>query len=653
MKRIIIALLFTVTHMTGCTYVNQGFWVDSDRYGIAMPIDHFGDTADDIVYLEQNWDRFDSIWFYTTSQGSNFMPYDIFLHLEQADNTELFRSNENMSRFRYLLQRDEVFDNPDGLPVGFVKNTYEGSDYVGFTCAACHTNQINYKGVGMRIDGGPTLADMEGMLLDIEQALAATLHDDEKRERLGRKVMGDDYIAFDFKQQLEKVLHERKEYNRVNSPLHNGAPVHYGYSRLDAFGRIFNRILGHLTPNDPQNNNPANAPVSYPFLWDTPQHDFVQWNGIGNNHDDTFGGFLGPLGRNTGEVLGVFATFDLQKGENQFSSSVSKINLIRLERHLLSLESPAWPEDILGTIDQDKAAEGRKVFEKYECYRCHENPAGTPAFDPRDSDRLIKAQFSTVEVPGIIAKDKDLIKTDKQMATNALTFTGKSGSFKGLDKSASKNCPDPFKEQDSAAALLSAAVPAVLKKRDDDKNAFLQAFQSAYIFIATLLDNPVPRVKARYIDNVEVLMKSLDCNPLAAAQSLATYKGRPLNGIWATAPYLHNGSVPNLYELFIPRCTKEDLRNGTECRSQTFTLGSREFDPVNVGYEIKSKNEYPGLFEFDTRLPSNYNTGHEYAAGRTPVAVFDEQDKPTGEFKTLPPINATERMQLVEYLKTL
>lgn len=651
MKRIIFTLLFILINSTSCTYVNQGFWVDSDRYGIASPKDHFGDSAKEIVYLEQNWDRFDSIWFYTTSQGSNFMPYDIFLNLEQSNSTELFRSNSNMSRYRYLLQRDEFFDNPDGLPVGFVKNNYEGKNYVGFTCAACHTNQINYQGIGMRIDGGPTLADMEGMLLDLEQALQATYDDEEKRERLGRKVMGDDYIAFDFKQQLEKVLHERKEYNRVNAPLHNGTPVRYGYSRLDAFGRIFNRILGHLTPNDPQNNNPANAPVSYPFLWDTPYHDFVQWNGIGNNREDSFGGFLGPLGRNTGEVLGVFATFDLQKGENQFSSSVSKINLIRLERHLLSLESPAWPEDILGAIDQEKAREGRKVFEKYECYRCHENPAGTPAFDPRDSDRLIKAQFSTVAVPGITANDQ--IKTDAQMASNALTYSGKAGSFKGLEKSSSKDCPTPFEEEDSAAGLLSFAVTAVLKKRDDEKNVFLQAFQSAYIFIATLLDNPVPRVKERYIDNIETSMKSLDCNPLAAAQSLATYKGRPLNGIWATPPYLHNGSVPNLYELFLPSCTEEERSNGTECRSQTFTLGSREFDPVKVGYEIKAKSDYPGLFEFDTRLPSNYNTGHEYAAGRTPVAVFDAHGKPTGEFKTLPAINTMEREQLVEYLKTL
>src|SRR5262249_17411833 len=30
------------------------------------------------------------------------------------------------------------------------------------------------------------------------------------------------------------------------------------------------------------------------------------------------------------------------------------------------------------------------------------------------------------------------------------------------------------------------------------------------------------------------------------------YKARPLDGIWATAPYLHNGSVPNLTELLKP-----------------------------------------------------------------------------------------------------
>src|SRR3546814_5800084 len=50
--------------------------------------------------------------------------------------------------------------------------------------------------------------------------------------------------------------------------------------------------------------NSPNAPVSYPFLWDATRSDFVQWNGVASN------ALLGPLGRNTGEVIGVFAILD-------------------------------------------------------------------------------------------------------------------------------------------------------------------------------------------------------------------------------------------------------------------------------------------------------------------------------------------------------
>jgi hypothetical protein len=80
---------------------------------------------------------------------------------------------------------------------------------------------------------------------------------------------------------------------------------------------------------------------------------------------------------------------------------------------------------------------------------------------------------------------------------------------------------------------------------------------------------------------------------------LRAYKGRPLNGIWATAPYLHNGSVPNLWQLLTP----EDLR------VKEFYVGSREFDPKNVGF-VTDKSE--GSFRFDTTLVGNSNKGHTY-----------------------------------------
>src|SRR5260370_17068936 len=61
---------------------------------------------------------------------------------------------------------------------------------------------------------------------------------------------------------------------------------------------------------------------------------------------------------------------------------------------------------------------------------------------------------------------------------------------------------------------------------------------------------------------------------MTETSDILAYKGRPLTGIWATPPYLHNGSVPTLYDLLLP----------PEDRPKSFYLGSREFDPAKVGY---------------------------------------------------------------------
>src|SRR5712672_1888448 len=52
---------------------------------------------------------------------------------------------------------------------------------------------------------------------------------------------------------------------------------------------------------------------------------------------------------------------------------------------------------------------------------------------------------------------------------------------------------------------------------------------------------------------------------------------RFLDGVWATPPYLHNGSVPNIYALLSP----------VSERPKSFYLGRREFDPFCVGYQLR------------------------------------------------------------------
>jgi len=121
---------------------------------------------------------------------------------------------------------------------------------------------------------------------------------------------------------------------------------------------------------------------------------------------------------------------------------------------------------------------------------------------------------------------------------------------------------------------------------------------------------------------------------LNGTDPLLAYKGRPLSGIWATAPYLHNGSVPTLYDLLLP----------PKDRPPSFPVGTREFDPIRVGFVTRGpdgKIAQPSTensFVLRTRddagrvIDGNSNAGHDYGN----AALTD-----------------TERWELVEYLKGL
>jgi hypothetical protein len=517
--------------------------------------------------------------------------------------------------------------------------------------------QINYKGTGIRIDGGGSLADMESFLLELGEALEATLADEEKFNRLAEKVIEDTNPPNkdNFRESLEEVFDRHQRYNDSNIPLHGDQTVHYGYGRLDAFGRIYNQILTHLMPSCPcPTTNPANAPVSYPFLWDIAQHDFVQWNGVAGNNSGSVTGFFGPLGRNVGEVLGVFATFSLERRgiEAGYRSSVDRRNLNRLEEQVTYLQSPVWSEEILPKINRSLAEEGQRVFAEYECGSCHKGGVEIngkieerEVFDRADPKRRVIAQFSSTKMIG----------TDPLMADNGIDLKGKSGLFKGKNESPDR-VSDKFGEETSAFAALSRAVTYVILEPDHDKGWLRRGGEWTYDLLTAALSNPIKKVGTKLVDfEVFKVGEKEEKN----MELLRAYKGRTLNGIWATGPYLHNGSIPNLYELFLPACTDEEVASGQECRSNRFTVGSREFDPVRVGLVSKSSADYPGLYTFDTSLPSNSNAGHEYASGETGIIVRDAKGLAirdvSGEFKTkrFPPMSKEKREALVEYLKTL
>lgn len=108
------------------------------------------------------------------------------------------------------------------------------------------------------------------------------------------------------------------------------------------------------------------------------------------------------------------------------------------------------------------------------------------------------------------------------------------------------------------------------------------------------------------------------------------YVSMPLDGLWARAPYLHNGSVPTLNDLLkkaSDRLPKDKLY---------FWRGDDEYDPINVGFRSDRDRSADGrkLFRYDTTLGGNGNQGHE---GR----VYGTE------------LSDGEKRALLEYLKKL
>ena len=182
--RLIPTLLFL-----GFCVQPAGVQVGPSRDAFVATEDPLGEPVGKLVYLEQNWSPEESVRFYFTEQGSQIIPYDWFLALEQVDQAKLFRDNQNILKYRYLPQNPGML-NPDGLPVGFVSGKGPGRKWLGMTCAACHTTEIRLGDTAYRVDGAPTQGDVQAFLSDLTAALQRTQSDPQKFARFAANVLG-------------------------------------------------------------------------------------------------------------------------------------------------------------------------------------------------------------------------------------------------------------------------------------------------------------------------------------------------------------------------------------------------------------------------------------------------------------------------------
>jgi hypothetical protein len=543
-----------------------------------------GGTAP-LQYAKQGWTEDDRQAFYTMSQGSHMMPYAWYKALRRLDVDEPFGADQ-LARYGYL-PNGKSKQNPEGLPIGFVIDGGPSTGYLGMTCAACHTGQIEFQKNGvtqqLRIDGAPATADFQLFLTDLTAAARATLNDADRFQAFAKAALGSRYSAT----RSDALKSDFSDWVKAFGGFMDNSlpPSSWGPGRLDAFGMIFNRVTGKDLGID-ANIKVADAPVSYPFLWNASRQDRTQW--IGNVPN---GLYINAIGRNAGEVFGVFADFTPRKQllpphYNFRNNSVNFTNLQLLEEKISSLKPPPWPFD----LDQGLVDQGRVLFAQH-CASCH------------DVKPLIEGTWQTP------VKDAG---TDPKMFDNA---TGRSGSSGVLAGALSPNPPgsklaDPAPAADVLAtavvgALFGDAFPPLPRLPNLNAGVWLAIRKDLSILFSDQekVPDPLRLLQPSVRDNVRAHVESRLANLFKVPGEAHAYESRVLRGIWATAPYLHNGSVPNLWELLLP----------PERRTQSFMTGSRKFDEKNVGYVTTETPFKSGTLVVGVgAVPGNSNAGHDY-----------------------------------------
>jgi hypothetical protein len=298
---------------------------------------------------------------------------------------------------------------------------------------------------------------------------------------------------------------------------------------------------GYIQPSDKQP-----LPIrfegadNYPPVWFAPQDTWAQW----------FVEIHHPGPRNWIQSVSTSPVRPPKMIENfkekVILASIDFDNIDKIQDSLERLRPPKWPEQVFGKLNQELIAQGKLLFEN-NCSQCHTQAYEVPnslgikfkvrqAYDV-GTDPVAYEQFSkdaAVRVAGLI----DISTKMLQLRETQLTEKYGSEIAGNYMKYSSRGRPNKFE-------IAGKEDYSGLKKDSWEKSG-------------------------------------------------ATYWAPPMEGIFTSSPYFHNGSVPTLW----------DVLSAPEQRPTNFRIGVNEFDPELVGL----KNE--GQFLYDTKEEGKGNGGH-------------------------------------------
>lgn len=376
-----------------------------------------------------------------------------------------------------------------------------------------------------------------------------------------------------------------------------------GYARTDAFGRIGNLVLRGKNPVD------LTGEVSFPWIWGIKYKAWLHYNA--NTNSVTL--------RNTGQALGLGALVT----DSKLNSTVNLYNLDRLEHLVHKIKYPQWTQLFPSYqsansefyIDIQKASEGKKIYQN-KCKTCHESNIFV---GPNSDERKNKLRYFN-EFP------LKAIGTDETVAYNATESVNNM----------------PFED-------------AILTSVKGIKDRYYQSYKiskekQAEMEFAELRGPEFFRDTVKGFNTKKMSKLGVKYGEAPVGQG---YTARHLSSVWATGPFLHNGSVPTIWDLLQP----------SSKRPKYFNVLSREFDSKKLGFKnqrplingvIKKCEEHEdSCFNTepwgapDRPITTNVNTGHEGVINWT----TESGEIITWDFGT--EMSDNEKRALIEYLKVL
>jgi hypothetical protein len=592
------------------------------------------------VYTAQgnDWTALERLKFYSQDQGSRLMPLKWIFALKQSNGRPFM--DDSLTRYGYLTNEA---DNLNGLPIGFTVN----DNTVGITCAACHTREIVVEDKAYRIDGGPAFTDFQSFAADLDRAVERTLNDQQAFDAFAAAVLGGKPSAENISSLRKKVADWFLPYHTIMSiALPKEKP--WGPVRLDAVAMILNRLTGldiGTTPDHiiKSNIRLADTPVRYPFIWNSPIQDKTQWPGFADNGNDLLG-----LSRNYGEVLGVFADFYPKKApwrvlgiDYLTNNSADFDGLKKLEDLAKKIGPPEWPwKQGKWAVNSPLAAQGKLIYEsttKTEnggCIACHGIRDGIPRTLHKTwatplcyvgTDAKEFSLFGWTVDTGVLAGARIpfLEEPLKAKGENAVKVLSLAGMGTLLQRAKSPKIHDlELKTQTDLALIEKLAGEEKIVKIEQMSNRLLNKQAEMVTPENSVLKGafqtmPDPSKKTQ-TGGYACKDKFTDPSPVVA------YESRVLSGIWATAPYLHNGSVPTLAALLEP----------VQNRPTEFMIGPA-YDPEKVGLAVEQT-------KFDFVLKTTDCEGANIESGNSRCGH---------EFGTK--LSKEEKAALLEYLKVL